>query len=104
MRTRLFLVLLLSRCIFATVSPGMECNIEGLVMVWYWVYSESSYDIWNCKSRSIVKLVVLSYYSVACGSACCVTAFLVQLCNRVYWDGIQQVGTSYGAELGVSWV
>ena len=84
--TVLFIVFLLSRCGFATVSAGMECNKEGLVMVWHWVYSGSSYDVWNCKSHSVVKIVVLSCWSVACSSACCVPVFSVQLCNRVCWD------------------
>ena len=99
--TVLFVVFSLSWCSFATMSAGMECNKEGLVMVWHWVYSGSSYDVWNCKSHSVVKRVVLLCWSVACVSACCVTAFLVHLCNCVYWDGIQQVGPSYGLALGV---
>ena len=81
MCTRLFLVFSISWCSFATVSAGTECNIEGLVMIWHWVYSGSSYAVWNCKYRSVVKLVVLSCWSVACGSACCVTALSVQLCT-----------------------
>ena len=100
----LFFVFSISRFSFAIVSDGMECNNEGLVLVWNWVYSGSSYAVWNCKSRSVVKLVVLLCYSVACGSACCVPAFSVQLCNRVCWDGIQQVGPSYVLAFGVSWV
>ena len=57
--TVLFVLFFLSRCNFATVSDGMECNNEGLVMVWHWVYSGSSYAVWNYKSRSVVKLVLL---------------------------------------------
>ena len=81
MCTRLFLVLSLSRCSFATVSAGMECNIEGLVMLCHWVYSGSSYAVWNNKSCNVVKLVVISCWSVACSSACCVHALSVQLCT-----------------------
>ena len=34
-------------------------------MVWYWVYRGSSYAVWNCKYRSVVKLVVLSCWGVS---------------------------------------
>ena len=74
---RLFLVFSLSWCSFATVSSGMECNKEGLVMVWNLVYSGSSYAVRNCNSHSVVKLFVLLCWSVACSSVCCVPAFSV---------------------------
>ena len=61
----LFFVFSISRFSFAIVSDGMECNNEGLVLVWNWVYSGSSYAVWNCKSHSVVKLVVLSCCDVA---------------------------------------
>ena len=73
-------------------------------MVWHWVNSGSIYAVWNCMSHSVVKLVVLSCWSVACGSACCVPTFSDQLCNCVCLDGIQQVGPSYVLALGVLWV
>ena len=82
MCTRLFLVFSLSRCSFATVSAGMECNIKSPVMVSHWTYSGYIYAVRNCKSHSVAKLVVLSCQSVASRyCACCVPAFLVQLCN-----------------------
>ena len=34
-------------------------------MVWHWVYSGSSYAVWNCKSCSVVELVVLSCWDIA---------------------------------------
>ena len=34
-------------------------------MVWNWLYRGSSYDVWNCMSCSVVKLVVLSCWDVA---------------------------------------
>ena len=72
----------LSRCSFSTVSAGMECNIERQVMFWHSVYSVSSYAVWDCNSWSVVKLVVLSCWSVASrGCACCVPTFSVQLCT-----------------------
>ena len=33
-------------------------------MVWHWVYRRSSYAVWNCNSRSVVKLFVLSCWGV----------------------------------------
>ena len=50
-------------------------------MVWHWVYSGYSYAVWKCMSGSVVKLVVLLCWSVACGSACCVPTLSVQLCT-----------------------
>ena len=34
-------------------------------MVRHWVYCGFSYAVWNCKSHSVVKLVVLSCWGVA---------------------------------------
>ena len=81
--TVIFVVFSLSWCSFVTVPSGMECNKEGLVAVWNWFYRGYIYDVWNCKYRSAVKLFVLSCWSVACGSACCVPTLSVQLCKRV---------------------
>ena len=33
-------------------------------MVCHWLYHGSSYAVWNCKYRSVVKLVVLSCWGV----------------------------------------
>ena len=42
----IFVVFSISRSIFVTVSSGMECNKEGQVMVWNWVYRGSSYAVY----------------------------------------------------------
>ena len=62
--TVVFFVFSVSLCSFVTVFAGTECNKEDLVMVWHWVYRGSSYSVWNCKSRNVVKLVVLSCWGV----------------------------------------
>ena len=54
-----FVVFLPSWGNFVTVSAGTEYNKEGQVVVWHWLYRGSSYAVWNCKSRSVVKLLLL---------------------------------------------
>ena len=60
-----FVVFSIYWCSFVTVSSGMEFNKEGQFMIWHWVYRGSIYAVWNCKSCSVVKNVVLSCWSVA---------------------------------------
>ena len=79
MCTRIFLVFSLSRCSFATVPAGIECNIESPVMVSNWVSREYSYAVWNG----------------------CVPALSVQLCTVFSGMEYNRVGPSYGLALGV---
>ena len=55
----------LYRSSFVTVSSGLEHKKFSQVVVCHWVYRGSSYAVWNCKSLSVVKIVVLWCWGVA---------------------------------------